>query len=85
MRERLELPVWEKLATGPPVLPDALVSFDCRFAGVRKECTHWVILGAVQDVKTLGRIADSTPGCKSDLLYLNRSYRKLPLRMQKND
>jgi flavin reductase (DIM6/NTAB) family NADH-FMN oxidoreductase RutF len=85
MRERFELPVWEKLATGSPVLRDALVSFDCRIAGVREEGTHWVIFGAVQDVKTLSRIADRASGRESALLYLNRSYRELPLQTKEND
>jgi flavin reductase (DIM6/NTAB) family NADH-FMN oxidoreductase RutF len=73
MRERFVPPIWAKLGTGSPVLVDALVSFDCRIAEVHEVGTHWVILGEVQDI----RISHGT----SALLYANRSYRELPLKL----
>jgi len=73
MRERFSAPLWEKFGTGAPVLLDALVSFDCRIIDVREVGTHWVIFGEVQDV----RVSSGA----SALLYLNRSYRELPLKM----
>jgi flavin reductase (DIM6/NTAB) family NADH-FMN oxidoreductase RutF len=71
MQERFAQPGWEKAASGSPCLSEALASFDCRIAGVREVGTHYVIFGEVQDI----RISDSA----SALVYLNRSYRHLPL------
>jgi len=80
MRQRFELPVWETLSTGAPVLRDALVCFDCKIVEVREVGTHWVIFGAVQDIKLPGTTSDSAER-GATLLYLNRSYRELPLRL----
>jgi flavin reductase len=73
MRERFAAPPWEKLGTGSPVLMNAIVSFDCRIAEVHEVGTHWVIFGEVQEM----RVSQGA----SALLYANRSYRDLPLKM----
>jgi flavin reductase (DIM6/NTAB) family NADH-FMN oxidoreductase RutF len=71
MQERFALPEWEKWKTGAPVLRDALVCFDCRIAEMKEVGTHWVMFGAVQDIRmSSGRSA---------LLYLHRAYRELSL------
>jgi flavin reductase (DIM6/NTAB) family NADH-FMN oxidoreductase RutF len=77
MQERFAQPGWEKAASASPCLHDALVSFDCRIAEVREVGTHYVIFGEVQDI----RLSNGA----SALLYLNRSYRHLPLRKPEND
>ena len=41
---------WSKLATGSPVLVDALVSFDCRVVKKLAHGTHTVFLGQVEQV-----------------------------------
>jgi len=41
---------WSKLATGSPVLLDALVSFDCRVIKKLAHGTHTIILGQVAQV-----------------------------------
>jgi cob(II)yrinic acid a,c-diamide reductase len=80
MQQRFDLPVWEKLSSGAPALRDALVCFDCKIVEVREVGTHWVIFGAVQDMK-LHSANSNAAGQESALLYLNRSYRELPLRL----
>jgi flavin reductase (DIM6/NTAB) family NADH-FMN oxidoreductase RutF len=69
MQERFALPGWEKFNTGAPVLRDALACFDCRIADMKEVGTHWVLFGAVQDIRI-------SPGT-SVLLYLHRAYRTL--------
>jgi flavin reductase (DIM6/NTAB) family NADH-FMN oxidoreductase RutF len=41
---------WSKLATGSPVLLDALVSFDCRVVGKLAHGSHTIFLGQVEQV-----------------------------------
>jgi flavin reductase len=41
---------WSRLATGSPVLVDALVSFDCRVVKKLAYGTHTIFLGQVQQV-----------------------------------
>jgi flavin reductase len=41
---------WSRLATGSPVLVDALVSFDCRVVKKLTYGTHTIFLGQVQQV-----------------------------------
>jgi len=73
MQERFATQSWEKLVTGSPVLRDALASFDCRISEVHEVGTHWVMFGEVQDM----RVSEE----KTALLYLNRSYRELPIKI----
>ena len=56
---RLEAPGGDKfnatshsvLATGSPVLDDALVSFDCRLISAEKIGTHHICIGGVEEVR----------------------------------
>jgi len=77
MQERFAQPGWEKMASGSHALRDALAVFDCQIAEVHEVGTHYVIFGQVQDI----RISKST----SALLYVNRSYRFLPLQNPETD
>jgi flavin reductase (DIM6/NTAB) family NADH-FMN oxidoreductase RutF len=77
MQERFAQPGWKKAASNSPCLHDALAYFDCRITEVREVGTHYVIFGEVQDI----RISNGD----SALLYLNRSYRHLPLQKPEND
>ena len=60
---------WTRLATGSPVLLDALVSFDCRVANRLSHGTHTVFLGEVAQV-VIGRKG-------KPLLYADGQYAKL--------
>jgi flavin reductase len=60
---------WTTLATGSPVLEDAIASFDCRVVERLERGTHSVIFCEVQAVR-------STPGAKP-LVYVDRGYRNL--------
>jgi flavin reductase (DIM6/NTAB) family NADH-FMN oxidoreductase RutF len=69
MQERFALRRWEKFNTGAPVLRDALACFDCRVTDAKEVGTHWVLFGAVQEI----RMSSGT----SALLYLHRAYHTL--------
>jgi flavin reductase (DIM6/NTAB) family NADH-FMN oxidoreductase RutF len=60
---------WSKLATGSPVLLDALVSFDCRLIRKLAHGTHTIFLGQVEQV-LFGKKGRS-------LLYAEGQYSKL--------
>ena len=60
---------WTKLATGAPVLKDALVAFDCRVVNRMVHGTHTVYLGEVQQL-LIGRKG-------KPLLYADGQYAKL--------
>jgi flavin reductase len=60
---------WTRLATGSPVLIDALVSFDCRVAKQLVHGTHTIFLGQVEQV-LLGKKG-------RPLLYSEGQYAKL--------
>ena len=63
---------WTRLATGAPVLIDALVSFDCRVVKKVMHGTHGIFLGQVEQV-LIGK-----PG--KPLLYSEGQYAKLASR-----
>ena len=63
---------WTRLATGAPVLMDALVSFDCRVVKKVVHGTHGIFLGQVEQV-LVGK-----PG--KPLLYSEGQYAKLASR-----
>jgi flavin reductase len=63
---------WTRLATGAPVLIDALVSFDCRVVKKVAYGTHGIFLGQVEQV-LVGK-----PG--KPLLYSEGQYAKLASR-----
>jgi flavin reductase len=60
---------WTRLATGSPVLIDALVSFDCRVVKSLSHGTHTIFLGQVEQV-LLGKKG-------KPLLYSEGQYAKL--------
>ncbi len=60
---------WTRLATGSPVLTDALVSFDCRVVNSLVHGTHTIFLGEV------ARLAIGRKG--KPLLYSDGQYAKL--------
>ncbi len=67
--ERFSMHKWERLATGAPVLPDAVAVFDCTVMEVREMATHFVFFGKVAGV----RCGKNEP----PLLYHNRGFREL--------
>jgi cob(II)yrinic acid a,c-diamide reductase len=60
---------WKTLATGAPVLADALAAFDCRLLEVKVVATHMILIG---EVTGLG-FGPQKPA----LLYMDRGYRAL--------
>lgn len=72
MGERFGDREWGRLRTGAPVLPDALVAFDCRIVDRHAVGTHDVLICAVE------AIAD--PSEADGLLYAKRRYHILPHR-----
>jgi flavin reductase (DIM6/NTAB) family NADH-FMN oxidoreductase RutF len=48
--ERFEQGEWRTLATGCPVLPDALASFDCRTARQIEVSSHTIFIGHIVDI-----------------------------------
>src|SRR5262249_58951380 len=50
MEARFALGTWGTLATGAPVLTDAVVALDCRGIEVKAVASHYVIFGAVEAV-----------------------------------
>lgn len=69
--ERFALAEWQTLATGAPILRNALAAFDCRITSVQDHSTHYVIFGEV--VQIAQNMDDEA------LIYLNRRYHSLPL------
>ncbi len=67
--ERFAAGSWGQLATGAPVLEDALVSFDCRIREAHDGGTHDILICDVVDMK----INDGDEA----LMYFNRRYRVL--------
>ena len=57
---------WETLATGSPVLENALAAFDCELVQHNRWGTHYVLVGEVRDVASLG--------VGGPLIYANRAY-----------
>lgn len=67
--DRFALGNWQYLATGAPVLSDAIASFDCRVVDAKVTATHTVLFGQVEAIH-FGP-ADAA------LIYLDRSFRSL--------
>lgn len=64
--ERFAMGGFDTLATGAPVLVDALAAFDCKVVDVTRGTTHNVIFGEVVAV----RFSERRPA----LLYMHRDY-----------
>jgi flavin reductase len=69
MIERFNTGSWAEMATGAPVLTDAVVAFDCRVIEIKAVATHNVIFAGVVGVR-LGR-----PG--PALVYHERAYKQV--------
>jgi cob(II)yrinic acid a,c-diamide reductase len=67
--ERFAFGTFETLATGAPVLADALAAFDCRVLEIKQASTHNIIFGEVMAI----RYSEAKPA----LLYMNRGYHAL--------
>ncbi len=66
---RFALGQWRELATGAPVLENALAAFDCRTVDVKVTQTHTVLFGAVEAIHFGDR--------RESLIYLDRAYHAL--------
>lgn len=67
--KRFGVGAWSRLVTGAPVLETALVAFDCRVLEADLIATHYVMIGAVAEVRLgLGGAA---------LIYHGRDYHAL--------
>ena len=67
--ERFALAEWQVMATGSPVLSDAIVAFDCVVTDRKVTNTHTVLFGEVRAVHFGAR--------EPSLIYLDRGYRTL--------
>ncbi|WP_417583279.1 flavin reductase family protein [Nitrincola sp.] len=67
---RFEYGTWDSLATGAPVLQDALANFDCRVVKVFDESTHHAFLCEV--------LATRERQDGEALIYLNGGFRQIP-------
>ena len=71
MEERFGMAAWGALATGSPVLADAVVSFDCRVAQVTEVGTHSVFFCEVEAIQAGTE--------REGLIYFGRSYHQVPV------
>ncbi len=69
MPERFDQADWITLATGAPVLLDAVVSFDCRITQTSEVGTHNVFFCEVEAIQT--------SGAHEGLIYFGRSYHRI--------
>lgn len=69
MAERFDQADWVTLATGAPVLTDAVVSFDCRIAQTSEVGTHNVFFCEVEAIQ----VSNAHEG----LIYFGRSYHRI--------
>ncbi|MCC8396954.1 flavin reductase [Paraburkholderia sp. MMS20-SJTR3] len=68
--ERFAAAKWERLATGAPVLRDALASLDCEIESVTEVGTHTVFFCAVKAART-------HDGARDALIYYGRRYHRV--------
>ena len=66
---RFALGTWGTLATGAPVLADAVVALDCRVLEVKAVASHYVVFGAVEAVR-MGALGPA-------LVYHDRAYKRV--------
>lgn len=69
VKERFEGATWAKLATGAPVLENALMSFDCEIKTIADGGTHDILICEVTAIR-------ENDGGKA-LIYFNRDYHVL--------
>lgn len=71
-KERFKQGSWTQLATGAPVLEDALVSFDCEIEQVQEVGTHSIFICRVVAIKQ-----EKQDEQNESLAYFNRSYHQV--------
>ena len=71
--ERFKQGAWTQLATGAPVLTDALVSFDCEIEDIQQVGTHSVFMCRVVAIKH----AEQQGAADESLVYFNRAYHQV--------
>ncbi len=71
--ERFKYGSWTELATGAPVLEDALVSFDCQIEDIQQVGTHSIFMCRVVAIKHSGQQG----GQNESLVYFNRAYSRV--------
>lgn len=64
--DRFDGSAWTTLATGAPVLRDALSSFDCRLASHFDHATHTILIGKVAAI--------ATPQARRGLVYADGGF-----------
>ena len=69
LEERFAATEWTTLATGAPVLPSALVAFDCRLVEAKEVGTHLMMIGTVEAIEI-------APKAEA-LMYAHREYWQL--------
>lgn len=67
--QRFKLGAWGTLATGAPILQDALVSFDCEIEQIQAVGTHSIFMCRVVAIKR----SEQT----ESLVYFNRAYHQV--------
>ncbi len=67
--DRFQHGEWGTLATGAPVLKDAVVSFDCRIVNVTEVGTHTVFFAEVEAIQA--------GTAHEGLIYFGRSYHRI--------
>jgi 3-hydroxy-9,10-secoandrosta-1,3,5(10)-triene-9,17-dione monooxygenase reductase component len=60
---------WERGRLGTPLLPDALVSFECYIVGEHPAGDHWIVVGRVDNIR-------SSPG-GAPLVFFDGAFREL--------
>ena len=71
--ERFEQGSWTTLATGAPILEDALVSFDCEIEDIQQVGTHSVFMCRVIAINQSEQQGEQ----QNSLVYFNRSYHQV--------
>lgn len=61
---------WSTLATGAPVLPEAVAAFDCRLVAVHEIATHRILIGEVVGIGGAG----AEPVDPTSLIYRRRRF-----------
>ena len=69
MEARFQIGTWGALATGAPVLGNAVVALDCRVIEIKAVASHYVIFGAVEAVQ----MGPAGPA----LVYHDRAYKSV--------
>lgn len=72
--ERFEQGSWTELATGAPVLKEALVSFDCVIEDIQQVGTHSVFMCRVLAIKLPEPQNTTDSGTAESLVYFKRAY-----------